>query len=286
MDNGIFYPAESPYVISVGAITSKGKRVTYSNYGSNLDFVAPGQSVNVANYKSNNSFLTVSGTSLACPYVSSAAALVRAEKGKISYSQVKSELISICIDYGTTGKDNYYGYGMPKFVAKKSMSGYTVKLGYTSTTYTGSAKTPSVSISGLTKGTDYTVSYSNNVNAGTATVTVNGIGNYSGSRTANFTINPKPITPTLVLSQTTLYYNNKEIRPTVTVKYGNTVMPESEYTLTTPAQSKDTGTYQIKVTMKHNYSGTATASYRIVKHKSYIVVTKNGRFWKIIEKKW
>ena len=51
--------------------------------------------------------------------------------------------------------------------------------------YNGSAQTPSVVVKDgdvtLTKDVDYTVSYSNNVNAGTATVTISGIGNYLGS---------------------------------------------------------------------------------------------------------
>ena len=40
----------------------------------------------------------------------------------------------------------------------------------------------------LTKGRDYTVSYSNNRNPGQATITIQGIGNYTGTRTVNFTI--------------------------------------------------------------------------------------------------
>jgi len=62
-------------------------------------------------------------------------------------------------------------------------------------TYTGKAiqPAPTVTYNGKTlkKGTDYTLSYSNNVNAGIATVTVTGIGYYSGKKTATFTIKPK-----------------------------------------------------------------------------------------------
>ena len=65
-------------------------------------------------------------------------------------------------------------------------------------TYTGSAITPAVTVkdgsSTLVKDTDYTVSYSNNVNAGTATVTITGKGNYTGTKTANFKI-VKPSDP-------------------------------------------------------------------------------------------
>lgn len=59
-------------------------------------------------------------------------------------------------------------------------------------TYTGAAIQPTVTLTDgettLTLGTDYTVAYSNNTNAGTATVTVTGKGNYAGTATATFTI--------------------------------------------------------------------------------------------------
>ena len=62
-----------------------------------------------------------------------------------------------------------------------------------SVTYTGSAKKPNVTVKDgdytLVEGKDYTVTYSNNTNAGTATATVTGKGNYTGSVSKNFTIN-------------------------------------------------------------------------------------------------
>lgn len=60
-------------------------------------------------------------------------------------------------------------------------------------TYTGKGITPSVTVKyngiTLTNGTNYTVSYSNHINPGTATVTITGKGYYTGSRKINFTIN-------------------------------------------------------------------------------------------------
>lgn len=62
----------------------------------------------------------------------------------------------------------------------------------------------------MTKDTDYTVSYSNNTDAGAAAVTVTGKGDYTGSQTVEFTINPA--TPTIVWSDTsqTLTYTGEE----------------------------------------------------------------------------
>jgi len=64
-------------------------------------------------------------------------------------------------------------------------------------TYTGSDIEPAITVKHpvvgstrtLEKGTDYTVSYSNNRNAGTATITITGKGDYTGSRDVEFTIN-------------------------------------------------------------------------------------------------
>ncbi len=59
-------------------------------------------------------------------------------------------------------------------------------------TYTGSGITPTVTITldgkALTLNKDYIVNYINNINAGTATVTVIGIGSYTGDVSTNFTI--------------------------------------------------------------------------------------------------
>ena len=58
--------------------------------------------------------------------------------------------------------------------------------------YTGKALKPAPTVKHggktLKAGTDYTVSYKNNVNVGTATVTITGKGNYTGSKSANFQI--------------------------------------------------------------------------------------------------
>ncbi len=68
----------------------------------------------------------------------------------------------------------------------------TITLSSTSYTYSGSAKTPTVAVKygskTLTKGTHYTVSYSDNTNIGTGYVTITGIGNYTGTILKNFTI--------------------------------------------------------------------------------------------------
>lgn len=65
--------------------------------------------------------------------------------------------------------------------------------------YTGSAVTPEITVTDgikvLREGTDYTVTYTNNVNEGTATAKITGIGNYSGSASADFQISKEAEEP-------------------------------------------------------------------------------------------
>ena len=78
---------------------------------------------------------------------------------------------------------------------KESLDKATIKV--LDKTYTGSARTPATTVrignKVLVKGTDYTVSYKNNKNCGKASVTVTGIGKYTGSKTANFIIKPAKV---------------------------------------------------------------------------------------------
>ncbi len=73
-----------------------------------------------------------------------------------------------------------------------NLSSCTVTLSAAKYTYDGKAKKPTVTVkkgqTKLNQGTDYTVTYQNNVNAGTASVTVTGKGNYTGKVTKNYTI--------------------------------------------------------------------------------------------------
>lgn len=75
---------------------------------------------------------------------------------------------------------------------KTDLSSASVTLSQNSYTCDGTAKTPEVTVkigeTILVRDRDYTVSYSNNINVGTAIVTVTGTGSYIGSKTATFTI--------------------------------------------------------------------------------------------------
>lgn len=110
------------------------------------------------------------------------------------------EKCSNLVIYGESGsaaetyaRDNGFAFRLnSEYVPPKSISTATVTLEKDSFTYDGTAKTPSVTVkldeATLTLNVDYKVAYSDNINVGTAKVTVTGIGNYTGSKSVNFTI--------------------------------------------------------------------------------------------------
>ena len=181
------------------------------------------------------------------------------------------------VDVGTatvtvTGKNNYTGSTSKTFTItepeKINISNCTITLSPTSFTYDGTAKQPSVTVkygsTTLTKDTDYTVSYSNNTNAGTATVTITGKGGYTGSTTKNFTINAKSISSaTVTLSPTSYTYDGAEKKPSVTVKDGtNTLTSGTDYSVSY-SNNVDVGTATVTVTGKNNYTGSTSKTFTI-----------------------
>ena len=142
--------------------------------------------------------------------------------------------------------------------------------------YTGKALTPKPTVKAkvgtklvtLTKGTDYTVTYKNNVKAGTATVTVKGRGGFKGTLTKTFTITRVKL-KTAALSKTTMTWTGKALKPKVTVKAvvnGKTVTLKkgTDYTVKYVDNVK-AGTAKVIVTGKGNFTGTITKTFRIIK---------------------
>lgn len=106
----IAYPASSPSVNGVGAITRTGARASFSQFGPGTDFVAPGNSVLSTNR--NNGYATVSGTSFSSPYAAGNAALVLSRNNTLSATDVELVMRNSTMDLGAAGYDQEFGFGL------------------------------------------------------------------------------------------------------------------------------------------------------------------------------
>ena len=128
-------------------------------------------------------------------------------------------------------------------------------------TYTGQSLSPSAAVTlgskTLTPGTDYTLSYTDNTNAGTATVTATGTGNYTGDASGTFTIQPAQLTLASV-ANVVKEYNGKTDGGTAEVAFGGLVNSETltqgtDYTLAVTFDDPNAGTGKsgaVTVTLK------------------------------------
>lgn len=168
------------------------------------------------------------------------------------------------------GKGNYKGTLTGSYLTeiidpRIDVSTLSISLKSNSFTFTGSEIIPEVNIpSGMVKDTDYTITCSNNINAGTGTLVINGIGdNYKGTKTLTFAINK------VNLSNCTITCGNPNSEgfydiSNFTVKYGNILLVrDTNYTYSISTTEVDK-CYQanITVTGKGNYTGSVTKSYK------------------------
>merc|ERR1719195_243610 len=117
-DSCRFSPAFVPNAITVGSTTSWDSRSSFSNYGSCTNIWAPGSSVLSAGHASDTASRTLSGTSMACPHVSGAAALVLEADPSKKSSAVLQELLDTAawdeiygLNHGDTNALLYVGEG-------------------------------------------------------------------------------------------------------------------------------------------------------------------------------
>lgn len=138
--------------------------------------------------------------------------------------------------------------------------------------YDGSEKKPAVEVKyGETTlaAADYTVSYSNNVNAGvntaSVTVTSNDNSSYKFTATKNFTIAQAPISGAMIADIVDVTYNTRTHTPDVTVTFnGSTLEAGKDYDVAY-TNNVNAGTATVTVTGKGNFTGSANTTFTIAK---------------------
>ncbi len=106
----VLYPAKFDSVIAVSAIDSNNIAPFWSADGSEVELAAPG--VDIYSTWLNYGYPNQSGTSMAAPFVSGVAALVKSRDLSMTPQEIRDVLANNAIDLGDAGRDNVYGFGL------------------------------------------------------------------------------------------------------------------------------------------------------------------------------
>ena len=104
----VSYPAAYPWVLAVGATDLMDQRWASSNYGPQLDLVAPG--VGIYSTGLSNSYFYQTGTSMSAPLVAGTAALLAGLEGFTTPERIYAAITNSASQYPT--RDNNLGYGI------------------------------------------------------------------------------------------------------------------------------------------------------------------------------
>jgi thermitase len=106
----VMSPACLKNVIAVGSSDSDDNRSSFSNYGTDLDVVAPGSALLSTN--ANSGYQNTGGTSIASPHVAALAGLLFSANPNLTNQQVVDIITSTTDDLTTiSGWDEYTGWG-------------------------------------------------------------------------------------------------------------------------------------------------------------------------------
>ena len=237
------------------------------------------KAVTSLHYSSNNKKIAeVSGSGIVTgKSVGTATITVLAVNAK-NYQYAKKELTLKVTASGSSG-------------AKTGLSSCQVSLNKSTYTYNGKAIEPVVTVKDLTstqaaqadgpvvmasgkvlkKGKDYTVSYSNNVNAGKAKVTVTGKGNYSGKKVMTFTIQKAKNTITASKINKKASAKAQTASLNAKAKGGAKLTYRSDNKAVTVSKAG-------KVTLAKKFVGTATITITAAETKNYKATAKKITF--------
>ncbi len=189
---------------------------------------------------------------------------------KVTYQDNKEQGTAKAVITAVTGNGKKYTGSIERtFSIMYPTSKVSVKT-IPAVTFTGEAHTPEPVVTyqkkTLVKDRDYTVSYFNNRNAGTAGVTIKGKGTFSGEKTVTFQIKGTTISGMKFEKIPDVTYNGKNTKPIVTVrtKDGKTqLMSGSDYRLVYE-NTVNKGTATVTVIGNGNYTGTKKLTYKVV----------------------
>jgi serine protease len=105
-----FYPASYASVVSVAAVDQSNVVADFSQKNEQVELAAPGVMI-LSTYK-NGGYSYMSGTSMAAPHVTAAAALVWSGDPSLTNAEIRQALQDTALDLGDAGRDTSFGYGL------------------------------------------------------------------------------------------------------------------------------------------------------------------------------
>ncbi|MCD8038470.1 MAG: hypothetical protein LUE96_05225, partial [Lachnospiraceae bacterium] len=169
-----------------------------------------------------------------------------------------------------TGKTDFYGSKRVSFKINGTQIKSVTISGVNEVSYTGSAQTPEPVLKDggttLTNGTDYTVAYSNNTNAGKATLTIIGMGGYSGTVKKTFKINAVAVSDSKVtadISAAAKYLKGGAV-PDISLTFGGKTLVEgTDYTVSCKKNKTVGETATLVIKGKGNFTGSIDGTFKV-----------------------
>ena len=130
--SGKHYPSAFENTISIASVDSNLNKSSFSNWGSQITFTAPGTAIKSimsseaeisGNTDGDDDHETISGTSMATPHAVSAVAILKSYNKDLTYNNVVDLLKRTAIDLGATGWDRNFGYGLISFATAEFCDG-------------------------------------------------------------------------------------------------------------------------------------------------------------------
>ncbi|MDE6708636.1 MAG: Ig-like domain-containing protein [Oscillospiraceae bacterium] len=274
-DTKYYCPAHISNAIVVSAIDSSLSKASFSNFGQSVDVAAPGVSIKSCliggiydpdgKQYYYGDYASWNGTSMAAPHIAAAAAMIKYQYPNYTPAQIESTLISTCMDLGTSGKDIYYGYGVPKLSKlMKEQVKPTISLSSTSATlYKGQKFTLSASVTPGDVDVKWTTSDSSVATVNNGVVTANGEG--SATITAFFTYDgtnyPATCKITVKKPGITLNETSKSIYQTNTFMLTANTLPSNRTVFWSSSNSNVATVSNGLVTAVASGTATITASF-------------------------
>jgi subtilisin family serine protease len=123
----VSYPAAYASVIAVGAVNNANERAAFSNFGNNLDVMAPG--VQIYSTQGSSGYQYLSGTSTATPFVAGVAALMLSVNPALTPTDIGNVINATATDISRTSYDTMTGWGIvDAFRAVEQIAGPTVTI--------------------------------------------------------------------------------------------------------------------------------------------------------------